>query len=301
VHELTGLLSDVGDAVLDRLVRWSLNELGPPPAGFAFLVMGSLCRREQTLHADQDNAIIYEDVPRESQDRVNAYFLGLGEAVCGLLDEWGYPFCKGDFMARNPEWCRPLSVWKTYYSEWILGFDPESQVRFGMFFDFREAYGEKALPEALRAHLMGVLGDSRGFLYHLLRIAQQYEVPLGRLGKFKVRRMGRFRDLLEIKSAVEPIVFIARALAFQHGIETTHTLGRFEALGERGILPAHTCSAVIQAYTLFMKVRLQHQMDEGDSSLPENFVRLDTITKDDRFMMREGLGAIKRLQRELTS
>lgn len=296
VHELTGFLSDVADAVLKRLMAWSLRELGPAPVGFAFMLMGSLCRKEMTLNGDQDNAIVYEDVPHELQQSVNAYFLKLGKTVCALLDESGYPLCKGDFMARNPEWCQPLSAWNDYYVQWIQGVDPESQVHFGMFFDFRVAYGEKALADELRARLFRVLGDSRGFLYHLLKIAQQYDVPLGRLGKFKVSKMGRVRDLLDVKSAVEPIVFIVRVLAYQHGIESIHTLGRLEALGEQGILEAHTCRSVIQAYSLLVALRLKNQIDRDNAAIPENFISLSDLTPDDRFLLKEALRTIKGLQ-----
>jgi CBS domain-containing protein len=299
VHRLTGYLSDVGEAVVGALVRRSLMELGPAPAGFAFVVMGSLCRRELTLNADQDNAIVYRDEPPESGQSAGAYFLELGGAVCRGLDEAGYPLCKGDFMAQNPQWCQPVSVWKGYYSQWILGFDPEAQVRFGMFFDFREAYGDTSLTHALRAHLHGVLADSRGFLYHLSRIARNYEMPLSRFGNLKTTKMQGFRDLLDIKSAAEPIVFIARLLAYRNGIEATHTLSRLEALGELRFLEAHTCRAVIQAYTLLMTIRLQHQLTGGGASLPENFVRLGNLGGDDRFMLKEALRAIRALQSEL--
>jgi CBS domain-containing protein len=299
VHRLTGYLSDVGEAVVAALVRQGLAALGPAPLGFAFVVMGSLCRRELTLNADQDNAIVYRDGSSESGQAANTYFMKLGDSVCRGLEEAGYPFCKGDFMARNPQWCRPLSVWKGYYSKWIQGIEPEAQVRFGMFFDFRDACGDSALTHELRAHLQGVLADSRGFLYHMSRIARNYEVPLGHFGNIKKRTIDGFHDLLDIKNATEPIVFIARLLAYQNAIDETHTLSRLETLREQGVLEAHTCRAVIEAYSHLTRLRLRHQLEGCDGSLPENFVRVDILSGDDRFMLKEALRAVKELQSAL--
>ena len=62
VESVTRIMTTVSDAILVRLIALAEAELGPPPAAFAFVVLGSEAREEQTLATDQDNAIIYADV-----------------------------------------------------------------------------------------------------------------------------------------------------------------------------------------------------------------------------------------------
>jgi PAS domain S-box-containing protein len=55
INHLTTLISDT---ILVKFIEFSIKELGPPPSAFSFFVFGSEGREEQTLHTDQDNAII---------------------------------------------------------------------------------------------------------------------------------------------------------------------------------------------------------------------------------------------------
>lgn len=297
--EITGFLSEMADAALKKLIEWALDDWGPAPVEFAFLVMGSQCRKEMTLNADQDNALVYNDGPYASRQNVGDYFLRLGERLCGQLDQLGYPLCEGGFMAQNPDWCQPLSSWRGYYENWILGFDPESQVRFGLFFDFRAAAGDAALEATLRSHLLNLISQSRGFLFHLLETAREYDVPLSRFGKIKVRKNKTYHNLLDIKHALEPVVFMTRVLAYQNGIKSTNTLIRLRELGEQGFLDAHICRNMIEGYRLMMTIRLKNQINRKNQ-LPEHFVSLGELSADDRYMLKEALRSVRELKRELT-
>lgn len=293
VSSVTYFLSDVADRVLAKVIEWVMLEHGPAPGAFSFLVMGSLCRQELTLNADQDNAIVYADVQEDSIETTRRYFLDLGETVCRLLDDLGYPLCKGGFMAQNPEWCQPLSVWKAYYDDWVLGFDPDSQVHFGLFFDFRTSHGDPSLNDILREHLCSLLADSKGFFHHMSEIAQRYEVPLGHFGRIKRRKVDGDEDLLDIKEASEPIVFIARLLAYQHNIKPTNTLERLNQLGEQGVLEAHLCRSIIQAYTLLMQIRLGNQIKRDHHKFPENLISLRQLNAEERYLLKEALRTIR--------
>jgi CBS domain-containing protein len=58
-RHVTNMLASICDAATERLVQLAIEELGPPPAEFAFIAMGSQGRQEQTLVTDQDNGIIF--------------------------------------------------------------------------------------------------------------------------------------------------------------------------------------------------------------------------------------------------
>lgn len=54
------LITSASDTIALKVIEGVIQELGPPPARFVFMVLGSEGRKEQTLLTDQDNAIIYE-------------------------------------------------------------------------------------------------------------------------------------------------------------------------------------------------------------------------------------------------
>ena len=76
-QNITRFLTTVSDAILQKLIGFALDEMGPPPARFVFMVLGSEGRKEQTLKTDQDNAIIIEDLPAKAAKEAMSYFLSL--------------------------------------------------------------------------------------------------------------------------------------------------------------------------------------------------------------------------------
>jgi CBS domain-containing protein len=74
-QNVTRLLTTVSDTILQKLIGFAIDELGPPPVRFVFMVLGSEGRKEQTLKTDQDNAIIFEDLPADKAKEAMRYFL----------------------------------------------------------------------------------------------------------------------------------------------------------------------------------------------------------------------------------
>ncbi|HSO66831.1 MAG TPA: DUF294 nucleotidyltransferase-like domain-containing protein, partial [Desulfatirhabdiaceae bacterium] len=191
---LTRLITTISDAILVKLLDMAIEQIGRPPCRFAFMVMGSEGRKEQTLKTDQDNAIIYEDPSEASAEEVRAYFMELGETVCTWLDQVGYEFCKGDVMAKNPQWCQPVSVWKQYFSNWTHQAEAEDLLQASIFFDFRGGYGDMTLVNDLRQYLMDTLLGWAGFFRHMTENALYFKPPLGFFRNFIVESKGEHRD-----------------------------------------------------------------------------------------------------------
>ena len=157
-EHLNRIITAFSDAVLKRVCDMQLRDMEPPPVRFAFLVFGSVGRREQTLATDQDNAIVYEDPTPGAADYVNDYFLRFGSSVCSALDQCGFRFCRAEVMARNPALCRPVSTWKRRFSEWIHAAEAEDLLYSSIFFDFQTGFGHSDLVGELRTHLVGIAG-----------------------------------------------------------------------------------------------------------------------------------------------
>lgn len=299
---VTRLITTISDAILNKLIGFAIDELGRPPAGFVFMIMGSEGRQEQTLKTDQDNAIIFEDVSKESEQRVKSYFLKLGETVCAWLDQAGYSFCKGDVMAKNPKWCQPLSVWKEYFSAWIHAAEPEDLLKSSIFFDFRGAYGDMDLITELRKYLFNSLVGWAGFFRHLTENALHFKPPIGFFRNFLLESKGEHKDSFDIKSAMTPIVDFARIYALKHKIQETNTQERLYQLYLKKVLSLQDYNELEQAYCFLMQLRFIRQITSviDENKKPDNYVNPKKLSSIEQTMLKEIFKRTVKVQTKLS-
>ena len=139
---ITRMVTEINDRLVVKILQIAEKTLGPPPLNYCWIAFGSEGRREQTFKTDQDNALIYED-PRtpEEQAAAGEYFSRFAAFVNDTLVKCGFPECPGNYMARNPQWCQPLAVWRGYFSRWIDEPTEEAILRSVILFDFRPVGG----------------------------------------------------------------------------------------------------------------------------------------------------------------
>ena len=298
---LTRYISTFSDVILNKIMGFTLNELGPPPVKFVFMILGSDGRFEQTLKTDQDNAIIYEDIPQDSQKAVSAYFLRFGERACTLLDQAGYTFCTGGVMAKNPNWCLSLSKWKKHFSSWIHAAGPEDLLHASIFFDFRCGYGDATLIDRLRTFLFDSLGGWRGFFRYMSENALHFRPPLGFFRNFVVESRGKHRSKFDIKSAMMPIVDFARIYALQNKIQATNTLERLYGLKLKGALSLTEYEELEKAYSFLMQQRLVRQVTAmlDENNPPDNYINPKKLTQIEQRMFKEIFKRIEDFQSKM--
>ena len=302
VKNITRFITTFSGAILNKLIEFAIRDLGPPPVRFAFMIMGSEGRLEQTLKTDQDNAIVFEDVDDEKLlDQAEQYFYRFGEKVCGWLDKSGYAFCQGGIMAKNPKWSQPLAVWKQHFSSWIFTAAPEDLLEASIFFDFRGAYGDMELIKSLRKFLSDSLIGWPGFFRHLTENALYYKPPLGFFGNILVDSKGEHRDAFDIKAAMRPITDFARIYALQHHLEETNTQERLSKLHLKKVLSLQEYNELEQAYCCLMQLRFRCQVQAKveEKKPPDNFVDLKKLTRIERTMLKEAFKRIGKLQSKL--
>jgi CBS domain-containing protein len=300
-QNITRFLTTVSEAILKKIIGFALDEMGPAPVKFVFMVLGSEGRKEQTLKTDQDNAIIMEDVSDSSRDEVMTYFLSFGEKVCTWLNEAGYDFCKGGVMAQNPQWCQPLGKWKRYFSEWIHTAAPEALLQASIFFDFRGAYGDLDLIDELRNHLFASLEGWPGFFRHLTENALYFTPPIGFFRNFLVESKGEHRDTFNIKAAMQPVVDYARIYALSYKIEETNTFERLDQLLKQEKISSQEHNELDTAYSYLMQQRFATQvklaMDEN--SEPDNYINPKHLSRIEQTMLKEIFKRIEKFQGKL--
>jgi CBS domain-containing protein len=292
---LNGIITAFTDAAMKRIMEMALKETGPPPVAFAFLLFGSEGRREQTLKTDQDNAIVFEDVPVEKEEGVRAYFLSLGTRVCDWLNEIGQSYCEHDIMAKNPKWCQPLRLWKDYYRKWIESDSPERILNANIFFDFRIGFGRESFVQALHAELFEQLAEYSGFLRHLARSTLHYRPPLSIFGNFILEERGNRKGGLDIKAAMRLVVDFARIYAMQERLRETNTIKRLEALHRQNRLEKKDRDDLVHAYEYLMHLRLKHQtgrIAEG-SGAPDNYIKPARMTQIEQQALKEAFKCVR--------
>ncbi len=287
------------DAIAERVITLMLEELGPPPARFAFLALGSEAREEQTLATDQDNALVYEDAASGSRD-AQTYFLKLGELVCDALDRIGYRHCRGETMAKNRQWNQPLERWKEYFTEWVTEPDRQALAHCNVFFDQRCVYGDSSLARELRRHVDRALASHPAFFSHLALATVQYRPPVGFFGKIVTGSSGEPAHTFNIKDAMVPIVNFARLYALRHHLEETNTFDRLEQLNTLGVLHDESYRALSQAYSHLMQLRYHHQAELTRSGRPaDNSIDPRRLTQLEVGLLKTAFSQITVIQKKV--
>ena len=294
--------AEISDSILSKLITLALEELGPAPAPFSFLVFGSVGRREQTLKTDQDNALVYADAEGAKDPKIRDYFLTLGRKVCTWLNSAGYRFCEGGNMAMNPTYCQPLSVWKQYFSQWVGGGEALDLLKVQIFFDFRNIYGDPGIEEELRGHLeQGVAGNHR-FFQILARNILQSTPPVGFFGQFVVETEGPGRGSFNIKNAMMPLVDFARIYAMKHAVRSVSTIQRLDDLLTQNILSSASHGDIVRTFADLMQIRLKVQaMAAGSAwSFPSNRIFPKSLDKGEQKHLKELFSRIRNFQARLS-
>jgi len=281
---LTRFISTFSDAVIKKIIAFTLDELGPAPVKFAFIILGSDGRFEQTLKTDQENAIVYEDVPHQSEEEVNAYFLRFGEMTCNLMAQAGYSFCTSGVMAKNPKWCLSLPKWKEKVLDWIHATSPEDLRHACLFFDFRCGYGQTAKVNQLRAFLFASLEEECKFFHHMAKKALHFHPPTGFTEAKKEKHHSRF----DIKSVMTPIVDFVRIYALKNKVHTTNTLERLYELKLKDAISSKEYEEIEKAHGFLMQLQLVHQVTAPltQDHLPDNAINPEKLTHIEQKMLR---------------
>ncbi len=275
-------LSGIGQSISQRLLQLAEKRLGPPPVPYCFLAMGSMARKEQLIVSDQDNALILDDSFNEKIH--DPYFKSLAEFVSDGLAACGYPYCKGNVMATNPQWRQPLRVWKTYFSEWIETPDPQALLNASIFFDLCGIYGDQYLSDALCSYIQKKAPEHRHFLSLLAANALLRKPPLGFFRQFVLESDGEHKNSFNLKRrGTAPISDLVRVHALACGSKSVNTLDRLKDIHAAGLLPGSAKKDLEDAMEFLSITRIRNQVRQIEAGqTADNNVKPDTLSKFER-------------------
>jgi CBS domain-containing protein len=257
--------------------------------------LGSQGRKEQLLHTDQDNAIIFEDTKTANREEVRAYFLLLAKKVNKRLNKIGFVFCPADMMAKNPKWCLSVSEWKKQFSDWTSETGNDEILLCSIFFDFDITYGDANLTNELATHIFEITKNNELFISKLASSSLRSPSPFGFFRDFLVEQDGAYKDFFNLKQrGLMPITDAGRVLAIHYQLRNiNNTADRFEKLAS--LVPENkelylSCSYASKA---LLKFKTKHGLLQNDSG---SFIELKVLTKEEKMKLKRCFKTISSLQ-----
>ncbi len=301
-RQLTALISHLNDLLTERLVGLLAPAHGIDMAHGCWLAFGSEGRSEQTVATDQDNGIVFAS---DNPERDRPAWLGFALAVNQALDACGYPLCKGNVMASNPDCCLSQAEWLARFEAWIGQGAPEDLLKASIYFDLRPLAGAVALALPLRERVAAQAARNPRFLKQLAENALHNRPALNWLGGIETQSQGA-QALLNLKLHGTMIcVDAARLFALAHGITATGTRERFEAAARSLGVPEHEAQAWSAGFEFLQMLRLRAQraIDPGAAAdggeINPNLIDVNTLNDIDRRMLKESLRVARLLQQRI--
>ena len=298
-EQLTHFIASLNDLLTQRIIDLALTGGGLYDLHLCWMALGSEGRFEQTLSTDQDNGIIFTGAT--DADAMRARLLPFARRINEALASCGFPLCKGNIMAANPQWCLSDREWQVKFERWIDSGDPEALLHGAVFFDFRGLHGDVTLVDDLRSWLLAHTARSARFLHQMAANALRNRPPLGILHDFVTSANAAHPHTLDLKlSGASLFVDAARIYSLAHGIAPTNTTARLHELAVREILPPREVKAWIDAFQFIQVLRLRHQHMQNMQGLPmDNLVDPDDLNQLERRILKEALRQARELQHRL--
>jgi CBS domain-containing protein len=294
---VANMISSITDAATQRTIELYIKEAGPPPLPYAFIGLGSHGRKALTLHSDQDNAIIYRLNDDKDAAKAERYFLDMATIVCDTLEQAGYKKCIGGKIASNPKWCKPLSLWKNNFEEWIRNSEPQQVVDFSILFDFRPICGDFEIAVELRNHIDAVLRETPFFLSQIAQNALIFKTPMRLFGTIVTSGGKDHPGRIDVKSPAMAIVSFARLYSLRQNMHETNTLLRLDAIRQAGIVLDSKHRNIVTAYETLLRLRLWNQaLAIEQNKKVDNWVDPGQLGRMEEVFLRECFKEIDELQ-----
>jgi len=295
-RQLTTLISHLNDVLTVRLIEIYAAKHQLNMTQFAWIALGSEGRSEQTIATDQDNALVFSDSASESQREV---YLCFAREVNQALNECGYPLCKGNIMASNPELCLTQHEWLIRFSRWIEQGNPQDLLNASIFFDFRVLAGNPDLLIPLKEYVRSKAAATPRFIKLMAENSLNTRVPLNWFGAIEPTEINGQKTIDLKLQGTAIMVDVARIYSLAHGIEAINTRERLAAVGRALNVPESESAAWITAFEFLQTQRLAVQIGEAKIEGNPNVIDIEKLNIVDRSILKESLSKVRSLQQHL--
>jgi len=300
-EQLSQFISTLNDALTRRVLEQNLIHHDLYGIDWCWLAFGSEGRDEQTFSTDQDNGIIFLCDDFSDRELLKMRLLDFARDVNNDLDRCGFPLCKGNIMASNPQWCMTLEEWQECFGEWIRRPQPEALLNASIFFDFRALYGHTHLADRLRHTLLSHTAENPIFLRAMAVNALSVAPPLGKIRDFVTDLEADHPGAIDLKKyGARLFVDAARIYSLAAGIYHTNTLQRLRQAAGRLSFNTEEINAFIEAFSFIQILRLRQQQFDGvEGEQGHNLIYPERLNELDRRILKEAFRQARKLQQKL--
>jgi CBS domain-containing protein len=295
-EQLGAIISVVVEALVRRMVDLLGETLGPPPAEFAWLWLGSHGRREAAPSSDIDSGLVWEDTGGES---ARPYMDALAEQVGGLLAATGFNSDPHGVTAAGSVMAHPAGEWRETVQGWLDDPTDETVMAVSILLDGRGTEGQD--------RSFGVLSAAQdakrrpSFRRLLLRLALATKPPTGFRRDIVVEQSGEHRGSFDIKKGAScRSSDLARYAGLAAGATSTTTVSRLRAAGAAGVLPDSDARTLEEAWRLMTELRMEHQVGQLNAGTPpDDYVDPNALDALTRRNLREAFRLVASTQKTL--
>ena len=290
--------SAILSVVIDSLVRRALEIVLAQPdhadlAGFAWLTLGSVARREAMPSSDVDSALSWRDDVEDQAPRLRAVAADVHE----VLDGCGLPSDRNGATAAKPLFSRSQSDWLRAAKGWLE--DPlrdRGLILSSLLIDGRVVWGDPGLHSVSTA-FQRVRAEHPNTLRLQLLEALSGKVRTRSLRDVLSRRGGTF----DLKShAVTPIVNLARWGGLTAGITSASTPTRLEAAADAGALSERDARTLCDVFAMLQRMRITHQVEQvAAGNKPGDVITMSELSPLNRSLLGDGLREIEAVRRRV--
>ena len=254
------LVAAMVEAIYEKATVLAGNATPLPDLDCAWMLLGSMGRREPLPNSDVDTALIWTPlsadmpVPRR-QDVAHAT-----EPVMAALEQCGLRTCSENLNASFALFNRSATEWREAAEHWRQNpANPDDLLLAATMLDARPVT-RPVLARPLRTALTTGLGRGE-FTRALTRLSIASRPPRGFVREFVSDHIGEHRKHLNIKkSGMRPIVTLAQALALHTGDLTGSTIERLDRARQASLLSADDAESLKTAFTLCYQISIDNQM-----------------------------------------
>lgn len=249
-------IGNVHASIIDAVLRTLLGLLAdeeptPPPA---WVVLGSVARREPLPHSDIDTALVLAEGGAAAREASAVW----AERVLVALESCGLARCPNGANATNPLFARTREDWEAAVARWLA--DPlgeQTLLLSSIVIDSRPVtevpLGRTGPNDAIRQGRPGA-----EFLARYVRESTAVRPPSGFVREFVVDHRGHHRGQLDLKrGGLLPVAALGRWVAMVTGDARGGTLDRVRRGRQAGLLTqdeADTLAAAFeQVYDLLLR------------------------------------------------
>lgn len=273
--------------------------MASPSVSYAFILVGSGGREEQTPWSDQDNAIIYDDRSVTVTVEIRDYFCALGRLIVENLKEIGYPPCDGEVGADNERWCKPYSAWIQTIDAWLLEPNWENIRYLLIAADLRCVAGDHELVKLLQNHIVTYADTHPVILQAMLNNTLRHKIVLNVFGQLLVEPYGEHAGSVDIKyGGYIPIINSIRLVAILSGVTETSSVKRIMALYLKGDITEHQKTMWYDALRTVLYLRAQTSFEIVENHyVTAGMIPLRDLSQSDKLQLKMALHAGRKLQK----